>query len=187
MREYAPFRFPPPKDFFMSVSTYDILVPTVNRMFGNVLALLKKAEAYAAAKKIDVGVLLNSRLAPDMFPLIKQIQIASDTVKAAAGRLTGSDVPSFADTETTLPELEARITKTLDYINSIPAEKYAGCENRPIVVPRRSGDAHFNGLAYVLQFVLPNFYFHATTTYAILRHNGVDIGKNDFLGKFDNA
>ena len=88
----------------MSVSTYDILVPTVNRVFGNTLALLKKAEAYATAKKIDVGVLLNSRLAPDMFPLIKQVQIASDTVKAAAGRLTGTDAPSFADTETTRPE-----------------------------------------------------------------------------------
>lgn len=171
----------------MSVSTYDILVPTVNRMFGNTLALLKKAEAFASAKKIDAGVLLNSRLAPDMFPLIKQVQIASDTVKAAAGRLTGTEIPAFSDTETTLAELEARINRTLDYINSIPAEKYAGSEDRAVVVPRRSGDVNFKGLAYLLQFVLPNFYFHVTALYAILRHNGVEIGKNDFLGKFDHA
>src|SRR5579883_2814569 len=109
----------------MAVSLHDILVPTANRMFGNTQALLKKAEGFAADKKIDVGVLLNSRLAPDMFPLIKQVQIASDTVKAAAGRLTGTAIPSFADNETTLAELEARIAKTLEYINGIPAEKFA--------------------------------------------------------------
>ena len=171
----------------MSISVHDILVPTVNRVFANTLVLLKKAEAFAAAKKIDVGVLLNSRLAADMFPLIKQVQIASDTVKAAAGRLSGTQTPSFADTEATLPELEARINKTLEFINSIPAEKYAGAESRDIVVPRRSGDLHTKGLPYLLHFVLPNFYFHVTALYAILRHNGVEIGKNDFLGKFDNA
>ncbi|MBS0568339.1 MAG: DUF1993 family protein [Proteobacteria bacterium] len=169
----------------MSVSVHDILVPTVNRVFANTLVLLKKAEAFAAAKKIDAGVLLNSRLAPDMLPLIKQVQIASDTVKAAAGRLSGSEVPSFADTETTLPELEARINKTLEYINGIAAEKFTGSETRDIVVPRRAGDVQTKGLPYLLHFVLPNFYFHVTTLYAILRHNGVEIGKNDFLGKFD--
>jgi hypothetical protein len=169
----------------MSVSIHDILVPTVNRVFGNTLVLLKKAGEFAAAKKIDVGVLLNARLAPDMFPLIKQVQIASDTVKGAAGRLTGTEIPSFADTETTLPEIEARIARTLEFINSIPADKYAGSEDRDIVVPRRVGDWHTKGLPYLVQFVLPNFYFHVTALYAILRHNGVEIGKNDFLGKLD--
>jgi hypothetical protein len=171
----------------MSISIYDILIPTTNRMFGNTQVLLKKAEAFTAAKKIDVGVLLNSRLAPDMFPLIKQVQIASDTIKAAAGRLTDTQVPSFADTEATLPELEARIAKTLEFVNSIAADKYVGSEDRAIVVPRRSGDVHTKGLPYLTEFVLPNFYFHVTTVYAILRHNGVEIGKNDFLGKFENA
>ena len=169
----------------MTISVHDILVPTVNRVFANTLVLLKKAEAFAAAKKIDAGVLLNSRLAPDMLPLVKQVQIASDTVKGAAGRLSGSEIPSFADTETTLPELEARIAKTLEYVNGIAAEKFAGSESRTIVLPRRSGDVQMTGLAYLLNFVLPNLYFHVTTLYAILRHNGVEIGKNDFLGKLD--
>ena len=171
----------------MSISIHDILVPTVNRMFESTIAVLKKAESFAAARKIDVAVLLNSRLAPDMFPLTRQVQIATDTVKGAAARLTGIEIPSFPDIETTLPELEARIAKTLEFVNSIPAGKYAGSETRDIVVPRRAGDLHTKGLPYLTQFVLPNFYFHVTTIYAILRHNGVEIGKNDFLGKFDNA
>ncbi|MBN8887891.1 MAG: DUF1993 domain-containing protein [Rudaea sp.] len=169
----------------MSVSIYDVFVPTTNRVFANMLVFLKKAETFAAAKKIDVGVLLNSRLAPDMLPLIKQVQIASDTVKAAAGRLSGTEIPSYADTEATLPELEARLAKTLEFINAIPAEKFAGSESRDIVLPRRSGDVQMKGLIYLLNFVLPNLYFHATTLYAILRHNGVEVGKNDFLGKLD--
>jgi hypothetical protein len=170
----------------MSISIHDILVPTANRVFANTLVLLSKAEAFAAAKKIDIGVLLNARLAPDMFPLIRQVQIATDMVKAAAGRLSGTEVPAFADSETTLPELQARIAKTLEYINGIAAEKYAGGETRDIVIPRRVGDLHTKGLPYLLHFVLPNFYFHVTTIYAILRHNGVEIGKGDFLGKFEN-
>lgn len=171
----------------MSISIYDILVPTVNRVCNNMLAVLKKGEAFAAAKKIDMSVLLNSRLAPDMFPLTRQVQIATDGVKAAAARLAGIEIPSFPDTETTLPELEARIAKTLEFINGIAPEKLAGSEDRVIHVPRRSGDLHIKGLPYLLDFVLPNFYFHATTLYDILRHNGVEVGKNDFLGKFDNA
>lgn len=171
----------------MSISIYDILVPAANRALGNTIAVLKKAEGFAAGKKIDVAVLLNSRLAPDMFPLMRQVQIATDTIKGAAARLTGTEIPSFPDTETTLPELEARIARTLEFVNSITAEKYAGSESRDIVVPRRIGDLHTKGLPYLTQFVLPNFYFHVTTIYAILRHNGVEIGKNDFLGKLENA
>ncbi|MFT3792850.1 MAG: DUF1993 domain-containing protein [Rudaea sp.] len=171
----------------MSISIHDILVPTTNRMLGNTIDVLKKAESFAAARKIDVGVLLNSRLAPDMFPLIRQVQIATDTVKGAVARLTGTEIPLFPDTETTLPELEARIARTLEFVNSIPAEKYAGSEASDVVVPRRIGDLHTKGLPYLVQFVLPNFYFHVTTVYAILRHNGVEIGKNDFLGILDGA
>jgi uncharacterized protein len=169
----------------MQISMYDTLVPTANRMLGNTLTLLKKAEAFAAAKKIDANVLLNSRLAADMFPLTRQIQIATDGVKGAAARLSGTEIPSFPDTEATLPELEARITKTLDFVNGIAADRYAGSEDRDITIPRRVGDLHLKGLAYLRDFVLPNFYFHVTAVYAILRHNGVEIGKQDFLGKFE--
>ena len=171
----------------MTVSIYSVLVPTVNRVLTNMLAVLKKGEAFAAAKKIDMSVLLNARLAADMFPLTRQVQIATDGVKGAASRLAGIEIPSFPDTETTLPELEARIAKTLEFVNGIAPEKFAGSEDRVIHVPRRSGDLNIAGLAYLLDFVLPNFYFHATTLYDILRHNGVEIGKNDFLGKFDNV
>jgi hypothetical protein len=168
----------------MQISMYDTLVPTANRMLGNVLALLDKAEAFAAQKKIEPDVLLNSRLAPDMFPLTRQIQIACDGVKGAAARLSGSEIPSHPDTESTFPELKARVTKVLDFINGIGAERYAGSEDRDVTVPRRVGDLHLKGLAYLRDFVLPNFYFHVTATYAILRHNGLDIGKQDYLGKF---
>ena len=171
----------------MTVSIYSVLVPTVNRVLANMLFVLKKGEAFAAAKKIDMSVLLNARLAADMFPLTRQVQIATDGVKAAAARLAGIEIPSFPDTETTLPELEARITKTLEFVNGIAPEKFAGSEDRVIHVPRRSGDLNIGGLTYLLDFVLPNFYFHATTLYDILRHNGVEIGKNDFLGKFDSV
>ncbi len=167
----------------MQISMQNTLVPTANRMFGNVLALFDKAEAFAAQKKIEPAVLLNSRLAPDMFALTRQVQIACDTVKGAAARLSGAEMPSHPDTETTFAELRARIAKVLDFINGIDAAKYAGSEDRDIVLPLRSGELRFKGLDYLLHFVLPNFYFHVTTIYAILRHNGVELGKQDFLGK----
>jgi hypothetical protein len=164
---------------------YETLVPTVNRMLANTQVLLKKAEAFAAAKKIEPSVLLNSRLAPDMFALTRQVQIACDMVKAAAARLSGTESPAFADTETSVAELDARIAKTLEFINGIGADKYVGSEDRDITIPRRIGELHLQGLPYLRDFVLPNFYFHLTTVYAILRHNGVEIGKQDFLGKLD--
>jgi hypothetical protein len=166
----------------MQITMYDTLVPTANRMLGNLSTLLDKAEAFATAKKIDASVLLNSRLAPDMLPLTRQVQIASDMAKGAAARLSGTEVPKYEDNETTITELKARIAKTLAFVNGVDAGKYTGSEDRDVTLPARTGDRHFKGLNYLRDFVLPNIYFHVTTTYAILRHNGVELGKNDFIG-----
>jgi len=166
----------------MQITMYDTLVPTANRMLGNLSAFLDKAEAFAATKKIDAAVLLNSRLAPDMFPLTRQVQIAADMVKGAAARLSGTEVPKFEDNETTIAELKARIAKTLAFVNGVDAAKFGGSEDREVTLQARTGDRHFKGLSYLRDYVLPNVYFHTTTAYAILRHNGVELGKNDFMG-----
>ncbi len=166
----------------MQISMYETLVPIANRMLGNLSAILDKAAAHADAKKFDVVVLVNARLAPDMFPLARQVQIACDMVKGGAARLSGTEIPKFDDTETTIPELKARIAKTLAFVNGLAAAKFAGSEDRAITLNTRNGDLHFNGLDYLRYFVLPNLYFHVTTTYAILRHNGVELGKPDFIG-----
>jgi uncharacterized protein len=165
----------------MPFPMYEILVPTANRVLGNIGKFLDKGAALSAAREIDPSVLLNSRLAFDMLPLTRQVQIACDSVKGAAARLSGTEIPSFEDNETTVAELKARIAKTLEFINGIAAAKFAGSEERDITVVTRRGDLKFKGLDYLRDFVLPNFYFHATTTYAILRHNGVELGKSDFL------
>jgi len=161
---------------------YQASVPVFVRMFGNLSAILDKAAAFAEAKKIDPSVLVNARLAVDMLPLSKQVQIASDAAKGAGARLTGSDVPSFADTETTFPELQARIAKTVDFLKGLDAAQFDGSESKEIVLTLAKGEVTFTGDAYLLNFVLPNFYFHMTTAYAILRHNGLDLGKMDYLG-----
>jgi hypothetical protein len=166
----------------MLISMYDTLVPTANRMLGNLSTFLDKAEAFATAKKIDAAVLLNSRLAPDMLPLTRQVQIASDMVKGAAARLSGTEVPKFEDNESTIAELKARIAKTLAFVNGVDAAKFGGSEDRDVTLQTRTGDRHFKGLNYLRDYVLPNVYFHTTVTYAILRHNGVELGKNDFIG-----
>jgi hypothetical protein len=166
----------------MQITMYDTLVPTANRMLGNLSTFLDKAEAFAAAKKIEAAVLLNSRLAPDMLPLTRQVQIASDMVKGAAARLSATEVPKFEDNETTIAELKARIAKTLAFVNSVDAAKFGGSEDRDVTLQTRTGDRHFKGLNYLRDYVLPNVYFHTTVTYAILRHNGVELGKNDFIG-----
>ncbi|MCQ4272844.1 DUF1993 domain-containing protein [Pseudomonas kuykendallii] len=166
----------------MSLSMYQASVPVFVRMFGNLSAILDKAAAFAEAKKIDPSVLVNARLAVDMLPLSKQVQIASDAAKGAGARLTGSDVPSFADTETTFPELQARIAKTVDFLKGLDAAQFDGSESKEIVLTLAKGEVTFKGDAYLLNFVLPNFYFHMTTAYAILRHNGLDLGKMDYLG-----
>ncbi|WP_454782828.1 DUF1993 domain-containing protein [Legionella sp. WA2022007384] len=166
----------------MALSMYQVTIPVFIRMLNNLLSILAKASQYAEAKKIDPAVLINARLAPDMFALARQIQIASDTAKGCGARLAEMEIPSYADTETTFAELHERITKTIQFLKSINKDKFNGCEDRQIVLKARGKDIHFTGQDYVLSFVIPNFYFHVTTAYDILRHNGLEIGKMDFLG-----
>jgi hypothetical protein len=166
----------------MATSLYDYSIPALTRGLTNLSAILDKAAAYAAAKKIDGTVLAQLRLIPDMHPLSRQVQIACDTAKGAAGRLAGIDVPKHEDTETTLPELKARVAKTLDFLKTVTAAKVAGDESRPIEIKFPNGAWKFTALSYVNDFVLPNFYFHSSMVYALLRKSGVDIGKGDFLG-----
>ncbi|AYF86310.1 DUF1993 family protein [Pseudomonas sp. JS3066] len=166
----------------MSLSMYEASIPVLARMLGNLSNILKKAEANAQARGIEPKVFIESRLAPDMYALARQVQIASDMAKGCAARLAGVEVPSWADTETTFEELQSRIAKTQEFIKGIDAAKLEGSEDRTVVLKMRTGDISFSGRDYLLGFALPNFYFHITTTYAILRHNGVDVGKLDYLG-----
>lgn len=167
----------------MSLSLYQASVPIFVRMFGNISAILDKAAAYAEAAKIDPAVLLNARLAPDMHPLTRQIQIASDAAKGCVARLAGVEVPSFADTESSFAELQARIARTLEFVRSLTPGQIDSGEGREVVLRLPGAEMKFSGEDYLLHFVLPNFYFHLTTAYAILRHNGLDIGKMDYLGR----
>jgi hypothetical protein len=161
---------------------HDTAVPVFDAMLRNLATLLDKAAVHAAAKGYDVAVLLQSRLAPDMFPLVRQVQIAADSAKFGVSRLTGVEAPKFADDESTIEQLRARIEKTRAFIASVPPEKYEGAENRRVEVPTRASTYVFDGRTYLLHWAQPNFYFHVMTAYAILRHNGVDIGKRDYLG-----
>ncbi|TWB82673.1 hypothetical protein FBZ87_101382 [Nitrospirillum amazonense] len=167
----------------MSLSMYQASVPVFLRLLGNLSAILDKAVAHAEAKKIDPAVLVNARLAPDMHPLARQIQIASDAAKGAAARLAGVEVPSFADTESTFADLQARIAKTVDFLKSVTPAQIDGSEERTITLKIRGEDVPFPGQAFLLFFAIPNFFFHVTTAYDILRHNGVELGKMDFLGR----
>jgi uncharacterized protein len=166
----------------MATSLYEFSIPALTKGLTNMSAILDKAEAHAAAKKIDGAVLAQTRLFPDMHPLSRQVQIACDTAKGAGGRLAGMEVPKHEDTETTLPELKARIAKTLDFLKTVTAAKVAGDEGRPIEIKFPNGAWKFTALSYVTDFVLPNFYFHTSMVYALLRKSGVEIGKGDFLG-----
>ena len=145
-------------------------------------AILKKAAAHAEAKKIDPSVFINARLSPDMLPLSSQVQIATDHAKGSLSRLAGVDVPKFEDTEKTFDELEARIQKTLAYVKTFKPEQIDGTEGKEIVLTFGTQKFPFNGQTYLIQFALPNFYFHTTMAYAILRENGVEVGKRDFMG-----
>jgi hypothetical protein len=149
----------------------------------NLIVILEKGLAYAEAKKIDPSVLLNSRLFPDMLPLTRQIHIATDGAKGAAARLAGQTPPVYEDNETTFPEVIARLKKTIDYLKTFNAAQIDGSENKDITLKIGAHEMKFVGQAYLLGFVLPNFYFHISTAYNILRHNGVEIGKQDYLGK----
>lgn len=166
----------------MSVTLYSAAVPTFVRMLGNLDGWLEKARAHAEAKKFDPAVFLTTRLAPDMLAFPQQVQIACDTAKLCVARLTGVESPAFADTESTFDELRHRVAKTLDFVRSVPADRFEGADEREVTMPRRDGPITLSGQAYLERFALPNFYFHATTTYALLRHNGVPLGKMDFLG-----
>ena len=161
---------------------YSMTVPVFVRFLNNFSEILKKGEAYATAKKFEPNVLINARLAPDMFALSRQVQIACDVVKGGAARLSGTEVPSFPDNETTFAELQERIAKTVKFIEGIDKGKFEGGEARNIEIKAGPRELKFDGLSYLNNFVLPNIYFHITTTYAILRHNGVDLGKMDYLG-----
>jgi hypothetical protein len=168
----------------MSISMHSASVPIFVRMLTNVSAWLDKAAAHAQAKEFDAAVLLGCRLYPDMLPLTSQVQIACDTAKFCVARLAGAEAPKFDDTEKTVDELKARIAKTIDYLQSVPAAQVEGSEDRAISVPRRGKEPmQLAGEAYLKHFAMANFYFHATTAYAILRHNGVELGKRDFLGR----
>jgi len=166
----------------MQITMHDTLVPTANRMLGNLSNFLDKAATFAEAKKFDMAILLNARLAPDMFSLTRQVQIACDMIKGAAARLSGTEIPKFEDNEMTVAELKARIAKTLAFVNGVDAAKFAGSEDRDIVLQARGGELRLKGLNYLRDYVLPNVYFPVTTTYAILRHTGVELGKPAFLG-----
>ena len=161
---------------------YEMTVPQFTKTLNNLNQMLGKATAYSETKKFEMDVLLNARLAPDQFSFIRQVQIACDTAKLAASRLTGKEAPSHADTEKTLAEVKARIQSTVDYLNTFSAKDFTDSETKHITQPRWEGK-YLTGHDYALQHAIPNFYFHVTTAYAILRHNGVDIGKKDYLGE----
>ncbi|MES2014062.1 MAG: DUF1993 family protein [Pseudomonadota bacterium] len=169
----------------MTISMYQASVPPMIKTLSNLRQLLEKAATHAEAKKIDPAVLINARLYPDMFPLSRQVQIATDMAKGAASRLAGNEVPKYEDNEATFPELVARLDKTIALLQTFKPENIDGSEDNTITLPMRDRTLTFNGLAYLLDYVLPNVYFHTTTAYAILRHNGVEIGKKDFIGKVD--
>jgi hypothetical protein len=166
----------------MKISMHNMVVDQCAPLLAAMSKILDKGVAYAEAKKFDPSVLVNARIAPDMWPLSRQVQIASDMVKNGVARLAGQEAPRYEDNEQTIDELKARIAKTIDYIKSVPANAFEGSEDRDIKIPLRDRTLEMKGLDYLRGFVLPNFYFHASMVYALLRHNGVELGKKDFLG-----
>ena len=166
----------------MSLSMYAATVPPMRHMLKSLSALLSKAESHCEARKIDPAALLGARLYPDMFPFTRQIQIASDSAKGPAARLAGVEIPKFEDNETTFAELHARLDKTVAFLDTLKPEQFEGAESRKIVLPLRERTLEFSGADYLTLHASPNFLFHVTTAYALLRHNGVEVGKRDFLG-----
>jgi len=167
----------------MSISMYLASVPPILRTLTSLRAILEKAAAHAEAKKIAPSVLVNARLYPDMFPLSRQVQIATDNAKGAASRLAGMEPPKYENNESTFPELVARIDKTIALLETFKPEQIDGSEDKTITLSMHDRTLTFKGMPYLLDYVLPNFYFHVITAYAILRHSGVEIGKQDFLSK----
>jgi uncharacterized protein len=165
-----------------TLSMYSAGPATFIQLLTSLSVILDKAIAHAEAKKIDSTVFVQARLAPDMLPLAKQVQIACDAAKFACARLSGLEAPKHEDNEVTLADLKARVTTVLDYVKTFKPEQVNGTEEKTVILKIRGADVPFAGLQYLMGFALPNFYFHVTTAYALLRHNGVDIGKNDFIG-----
>lgn len=166
----------------MKISVHAMSVEVFTNSLGNLSVILEKGLAQATARKFDPSVLVSARLAPDMFPLSRQVQIACDIAKNSVARLAGLEPPRFEDTEKTFEELRARVARTLDYLKGVPPKSFEGAEDRDIKVPVRDATLEFKGLDFLQRFAIPNVYFHITTAYNILRHNGVELGKRDFLG-----
>ncbi|KKC34866.1 DUF1993 domain-containing protein [Devosia psychrophila] len=166
----------------MTISVYDVTVPVFTRMLTNLLAVMDKADANATERKFDTAVFSDMRLSPDMIPFRGQVMIATDHVKGCVSRLAGREVPSWPDTETTFEELRARIQKALDLLVAIKPEDLEGSEARDVTLKLGGKDVTMNGLTYLTERALPNFFFHVTTAYAILRHGGVPVGKRDYIG-----
>jgi uncharacterized protein len=169
--------------FMTHISMYRASIPAFKQTLGALSGSLGKAAAHAADKKFDPSILVQSRLAPDMFALARQVQISADFAKGCASRLAGVEAPKFADDETTLEQLQARIAKTIDFLDTLIPEQIDGSEEREITLNVGPNTMTFPGLSYLVNFVMPNFYFHASMAYAILRHNGVEVGKGDFMGQ----
>ena len=167
----------------MNISMYNASIPPMIKSLGNLEAILDKAIAHAATRKIDDAAFVEARLFPDMFPFARQIRIATDMSKGAGARLAGIDIPKFEDNEKTLPELKARVRKAIDFLKTLTAAQIDGSEDKAITLTAGSNTFNFKGLDYLNSWVLPNFYFHVATAYNLLRHGGVEIGKMDFLGK----
>ena len=166
----------------MSISMYQASVPRFVNILGNLSNILDKAQAHVDAKKIDATALTTYRIFPDMLPMSKQVQIACDTAKGVIARLAGVDIPAHEDNEVTLADLKARVAKTIAFIQTFTPAQIDGTEDKAIVTKRGDKETHYKGMQFLLGHAVPNFYFHITTTYNILRHNGVEIGKRDFLG-----
>lgn len=166
----------------MTVSMFQASVPPFIRALTNLAGILEKGLAHAQARKIDEAVLLNSRLYPDMFPLVRQVQIATDTARSGAGRLAGAEFPAYEDKETTFAELAVRIQNTVTYLKTLQPAQIDGNEDKTISWQSRSSTKSMQGQPYLFNHLLPNIHFHVTTAYNILRHNGVEVGKKDFLG-----
>jgi uncharacterized protein len=163
---------------------YQASVPHFVRMLDNLSAILDKASTHAEAKNINQAVFINARLAPDMYPLSRQIQIAADMAKACAARLAGIEIPHYEDSETTLADFKARIAKTVAFLHSVRADQIDGSEDRTITINMYDKEVVYSGQHYLLEIIIPHFYFHITTAYAILRHHGVDIGKRDYIDNY---
>ena len=168
----------------MTTALYAPSIPVFQQILGSLSAILDKAEQHVADKKIDPQALLQFRLYPDMLPFVRQIQIAADFAKGCAARLAGEPVPAYEDSEQSFAELKQRIAKTLAFIDSMPMATIDASAERAITTGSGEKIKHFTGLSYLTHYALPHFYFHATTAYAILRHNGIDIGKKDFIGSY---